>query len=358
MSHHLLKIKSNKKNKKKRCYIKKTNALIKNLIKGMIIFLVFIFSIKKFFKTNYIHVALNIDNNFIYPCIVLLTSLLMNRAASTFYIIHLLFGGNTKIDSFQKINETIAKFGKYHSNISYYNMGDKYINATSGIIITTAAYYRISLSSLLTNVDKIIYIDSDFINFKDLSKIYNIKFKDKMYFIGFLDYPVAALELKIFKIHTDKYINSGFLLMNLKAIRNDKVEDKLNEIISKRLMNHHDQTAINAICHNNMQILSYKYGSFAFDHFDAVINFNNKQKVKYRYTKNELKQGYNTPFLLHFTGYVKPWHKHCANKRRVYWWYYAKESLFYQEILDNYGFKREKIEELLKSIPKHGSLLK
>ena len=163
-----------------------------------------------------------------------------------------------------------------------------------------------------------------------------------MYFIGFLDYPVAALELKIFKIHTDKYINSGFLLMNLKAIRNDKVEDKLNEIISKKLMNHHDQTAINAICYNNMQILSYKYGSFAFDHFDAVINFNNKQKEKYRYKKNELKQGYNTPFLLHFTGYVKPWHKHCANKRRVYWWYYAKKSLFYQEILYKYGFQREK----------------
>ena len=186
MSHHLLKIKSNKKNKKKRFYIKKTNALIKYLIKGMIIFFVFIFSIKKFFKTNYVHIALNIDNNFIYPCIVLLTSLLLNRAASTFYIIHLLFGGNTKIDSFQKINETIAKFGKYHSNISYYNMGDKYINATSGNIITTAAYYRISLSSLLINVDKIIYIDSDFINFKDLSKYIILNLKIKCILLVFL----------------------------------------------------------------------------------------------------------------------------------------------------------------------------
>ena len=54
---------------------------------------------------NYINIAVNIDNNYIYQSITFLTSLLNNRAISTFYIIHILTEKNLR-------------------NVSYYNMGD------------------------------------------------------------------------------------------------------------------------------------------------------------------------------------------------------------------------------------------
>ena len=57
----------------------------------------------------------------------------------------------------------------------------------------------------MPNVDKIIYSDSDMLNLEDLTEIYNIEFKDKIYFCGTLDYINHLNQLKEF----------GFLLINI-----------------------------------------------------------------------------------------------------------------------------------------------
>ena len=158
--------------------------------KILVVFFLFIISIFIQRKTdkninlniyNYINIAVNIDNNYIYQCITFLTSLLNNilnnRAISTFYIIHILTENNLRNDTYNKVNSIIEKFGKNFSNVSYYNMGDQFRGATSGKIISKVSYYRISLPSLLPNVDKCIYMDTDVINFKDLSEMYNIQLK-------------------------------------------------------------------------------------------------------------------------------------------------------------------------------------
>ena len=53
-------------------------------------------------------------------------------------------------------------------------MGNQFTGATSGKYISTAAYYRISLPSLLPYIDKCIYMDTNIMNFEDFSEIYNI----------------------------------------------------------------------------------------------------------------------------------------------------------------------------------------
>jgi len=56
----------------------------------------------------------------------------------------------------------------------------------------------VALPSLLPEVDKIIYLDTDTLNFKDLSEIYNINFEDKMYFYGTLDFFQTVQEINKF----------------------------------------------------------------------------------------------------------------------------------------------------------------
>ena len=122
-----------------------------------------------------------------------------------------------------------------------------------------------------------------FINFKDLSEMYNIEFKDKMYFCGGLDYIGLINEIKHFGIEPDKYMNSGIMLINLKTMRNDSIEDNLRTYISSHFLKHHDQTAINVVCYNNIQILPYKFGIFAYSSFENFVIFNNEQKEKNRF---------------------------------------------------------------------------
>ena len=57
-----------------------------------------------------------------------------------------------------------------------------------------------TLPSLLPNVDTIIYIDTDIINFKDLSEMYNIELNNYTYFLSQHNFNNMKDELRRFKI--------------------------------------------------------------------------------------------------------------------------------------------------------------
>ena len=204
-----------------------------------------------------------------------------------------------------------------------------------------------SLSSLLPDIDKIIYIDSDVLNFRDLSEMYNTELKDDIYYCGQLDHVNIAKEINRLRIYPEKYINSGIIIINLKAIRKDSVEEKIKKFILKYHLRFPDQGAINAICHNNTQILPYKYSRFAHNSFQRLIILNNEQKEKYRLNESELMKEYSNPTLIHFAGRSKPWNKNFKNILGLCWLFYAKKSGLFQEILNHYGFNLNNIEEKL-----------
>ena len=306
---------------------------------------------------NTIHLSLNVDDKYIYPCIIFLTSLLDNKANSTFYIIHILTDNNLSKKYMKKINNIIKRFGNHSINLTYYNLDGYFKNATNWNI-SKATYYKIVLPSLLPNVDKIIFADVDMINLEDLSEMYNIEFKENMYFCGIADYIEHLDEFNEFGLSSDKYINCGVLLMNLKALRENSIEKKIIDFVANHTLKFQEQTAINCVCFNNTQVLPYKYNIFAIPSFNRYINLNNQQNIKYKENISELKEAYNKPTLFQYVSLDKPWLQETTKFNRVYWWYYVKMSGFYQEILDYYQFNKDDIEALLKQIPEDGGLLR
>ena len=304
---------------------------------------------------NPVYIAINIDEKYIYPAIVFLTSLLDNRAKTTFYYLNVLTNGKLGKNATNKINYVVDKFGNNFVKIIYHNLGDDFKDATEWHL---PSYYKIALPSLLPNVDRIIFIDSDMINLEDLTEMYNFKLKEKIYFAGILDYIDHLTQLRDFGLSSDKYINSGLLIMNLKAMREDSIEIKLREFISNHTLIFQDQTAINCVCRNTTQGLPYKYNMFAFQDFYKLEELNNQQSFQYRYSENQLKKFFDEPTNFHYVDLDKPWKKDTSKFNRVYWWYYVKMSGFYKEILDYYNFNYDEIESLLKQIPSDGGSLK
>ena len=267
---------------------------------------------------NDIHLSINIDNKYIYPCIVFLTSLLDNRKQSTFYNIHLLTNNNLTKNSMNKLDKIIEKFGNNSVKLNYYNL-ENYFKKATITFISVATYYKLALPSLLPNVDKIIYSDSDMLNLEDLTEMYNIEFKDKIYFCGTLDYINHLNQLKEFGLSSDKYINGGVLLMNLKAMRENSIDKKLSEFIANHTLKFHDQTAaINCVCHNNIQVLPYKYNVFSYPSFDIFSKLNNQQNIKYKFNESELFKDFNEPTLYHYISVRKPWFHSTRNFNIVY----------------------------------------
>ena len=89
---------------------------IKSVFIVLLILILIIFSKRKVKASpiippkNIIHLSINIDDNYIYPSIVYLTSLLDNMKNSTFYTIHILSNNNLTNSSIDKINKVINKF--------------------------------------------------------------------------------------------------------------------------------------------------------------------------------------------------------------------------------------------------------
>ena len=72
-------------------------------------------------------------------------------------------------------------------------MNNTFKNARADMFVSTSTYNRISLPSLLPNLDKIIYSDVDVINNGDLTDMYNLKMPSNIYFLGALVYVGSDL---------------------------------------------------------------------------------------------------------------------------------------------------------------------
>ena len=308
-------------------------------------------------KKYEIPLAINIDNNYHLQAIVFLTSLMENIGPNTKYDIYIMIPLDFSKKYKERIDSLKDLYGSDKINIKYLIMKNTFSNAITSEHISTSAYYRLLLSSILPNVDKIIYSDCDVINFQDLSEMYNLKLEDDIYFRGFLDYFGHQEELLEFGISSDMYMNSGILLMNLKSLRKYGIERELIDLCENYFLEHHDQTAINVICSDNLEKLPIKYAIFNFESYDKLVEYNNEQNWKYRYSEKELKEGYYSPVMLHYAGFDKPWSKKNV-KFEEYWWFYARKTEILEEILSKFEYTYNDIDIIIKKIPKDGGLLK
>ena len=304
-----------------------------------------------------IHIAISTDNRYVYPYIVSLTSLLDNRNESTFYIIHVLFDNNFSKNNMDKIKTVVDNFGKNRAEVVFHNIGDDFKKATL-IYIGRATYYRIALPSLLPDVNRIIYFDGDTLNLKDLTEMYNIKLNEGMYLSAILDNVRMVKEIAELGIKINKYVNAGVLLMDLKTMREKSIEKILRDFIDTHFLKTVDQTAINSMCNNNIQIMPYKYVVPPLPSYEDFVQYNSEQEPMYKVNESELYNAYHNPTLIHYFGTTKPWSKNCKKAYKPYWFHYAKMSGFYNEILNYFSYDINEAENLLNEIPPDGGLLK
>ncbi len=306
---------------------------------------------------NIIPIAINIDLYYYLQAIVFLTSLLENIGPNTKYQLYIMIPSRFDDNYKKNINSLMDKYGKEKIDIKYINMKDSFQTAVTSMHISRTAYFRLLLPSMLPNFDKIIYSDCDVINFGDLSNLYNLPLKDNIYFRGIPDYYGNKEELSVFGINPDMYMNSGILLMNLKSLRKYGIERKIVELCEENYLEHHDQTAINVICYQNVEKLPIKYAMFNFESYDKIVEYNKGQKWKIRYNEKELMEAYNSPVMIHFAGFDKPWN-HRNVKFEEYWWFYAQKTDFYEDILIQNEYTEEEIYLIIKRIPENGGFLR
>jgi lipopolysaccharide biosynthesis glycosyltransferase len=167
------------KNKKNELYNKeKVGFVTQNYIKYIILVMIFYTLVFKrnniiYENPSHIHIAMSLNNNYTYPIMVSITSILYNSNKNTFIEFHILIGNDVKIENQNKILS--LKNLKNNTNFSFHNVGNNFNGWIHGKKkLTVASFYRSILAELIKNVDKIIYLDGDTLTYGDISEMYQL----------------------------------------------------------------------------------------------------------------------------------------------------------------------------------------
>lgn len=276
----------------------------------------------------------SLNNGYVIPTLVAMTSLVKNAGINTFYNIYLLISPDFTKEN-KEIIMTVEKKNKEHCKIFMINMGNSYINYDTNTRIPTASYYRLSLHNLLPNVDRILHLDGDTGVFQDLSELITLDMKGN-YILGYLDSAFPNLLEKYGKKNSI-ILCAGVLLMDLSALRKNNYTEKFQEFLNKNIGNidQHDQTTINVVCQEKISILPPKYGLWNFQNKYDFRRHNNYQISRISYNEKEAEMAYEHPSILHYVK-AKPFHRHANKYYFKEWWKYAKETDYYDEIYKYY----------------------
>ena len=278
-----------------------------------------------------IPIAMALDDNYVYPTVVAIGSAMENKNEETEYSFYLMHPNEFKEESKEKIKSLEKKYDKCHINLI--NMGEQFKTANDKGHITTPTYYRLALSELLVNLDKIIWLDGDTLTLQDLKQMYDIDMEG-LYYRGFLDDNINGTSS--FGVESDHYICAGVMLINLKELRENNMANRFNSFIEENnsKLVQHDQTVINVVCADKIGILPPKFGMFNIiatkelseSYADGLIAEN-------KYTHEDMANALNDLCILHCI--AKPWNSPQVNLGSL-WWDYASKTDFYNEIKETY----------------------
>ena len=163
-------------------------------------------------------------------------------------------------------------------------------------------FARLLLSSVLPDLDKIIYLDCDIVVLNDLQSLWNFDVSD----VAVAMAPDFTLKYKStlnrLVITTGYYLNSGVILMNLDYWRKHDVQNRIFSYILEKgdKLIYNDQDALNSILQNEHEELHIKY-NFSYYYFHRLIGVLYKEKI------HEIIEARDNPIIFHYFGPLKPW---------------------------------------------------
>ena len=256
----------NSKNFKKNKYIFLNINLLKYCLNHksfkFILLLLFnlLFFINLFWNINKIIIPLAyaLNNEFTFPLIVSMTSVLYNANKNTFYIFYIMIPYDFLEENKNKIRGLNIKY--INCKIIFLELKDKYKNWKIEGYYHISTYYRLSLSDLVTDFDKIIYLDCDTLIHKDLSEMFNLEMKD-YYYMGIPNLEIAQMVIN----GTRNFIGAGVMLINLKELRKKKASNLFEDYYNIYGTKKNDEYLINVVFYNKIGFLPLKFGLPDFD---------------------------------------------------------------------------------------------
>lgn len=265
-------------------------------------------------KQNVIPIFMAVDNSYIPFLGVAIRSLIDNTSKENNYEIKVLYTNVT-----EENQKKIKAYEQANISIEFVNLSHKLKEIEDKLYtrnyFSNTTYFRLFIPELYPEYDKAVYIDSDTVTLADIADLYNTEMGDNL-IAGIPDGAVQAIP--IFQEYVEKvigvadynnYFNAGIIVMNLKALREYKFQEKFLYLLEKTKYEvAQDQDYMNRLCKGRVKLLGFEW-----NRMPAMGE-----------QEGELK-------LIHYNLGCKPWYFDNVLYQE-YFWKYAKETEFYDEI--------------------------
>lgn len=269
-----------------------------------------------------IEIAFCFDRKMVHPACVAIGSLLDNKQDEEIhYEISCICPEDTK--QYREMLENVVKKRDKQSKIKFYPAPEKFGDAFEIRDISVSAYLRLLLHRILEDKDQVIYADVDVLFLDSLKGIWNRDISDALLAgvkgaNNFQDKWKECIQRsygKELQGLQGNYINSGILLMNLKAIRLENPDSRWLEM-SKMQYHYQDQDILNITCREHIKYLDLRYNVFAHLTKKEFMRFAGEEIC----SESECTDAIEHPAVLHYTG-PKPWKNRGVNRAKEWWSY-------------------------------------
>lgn len=270
------------------------------------------------------------DEGFVKYSVVSLHSMIVNADPSYHYAIHILHSGVS--EETQKKATALSKDG---FDVKFVDVSE-HLHAINDILpirdyYSNTTYFRLFISDMFPQYDKVIYIDGDTIVQGDISELYHHELGDR--WIGAC-HEQAMVQTDHYGTYAEQvvgvsrhnFFNAGLLLINAKIFREKQILKRFaNALAEYRFVVTQDEDYLNLICKDHILWLDQRWNTEAYCAFPYPI-----EEAK----------------IIHYIMVSKPWHYADCTGGDIFW-RYAKETAEYDEIravLENYS-EEEKIRD-------------
>lgn len=241
-----------------------------------------------------ISIALSSDRKFLVNTGVTIASILCHhRGNITFYLLH----SGLSARDYRPLDDLVKRLGIDCRFIPLDLKDSVWKGFPTTKYLTEAAYYPLSLPSLLPNLDKVIYLDGDILVLDDIQEVWDLDLSH-----------ASCAAMKVFN-HENRFeslrghdcFNSGFMCFNLALMRKNHAEERFRETAitfsdQLRLL---DQDVLNLVFVDDCLPLPRRW--------NVTTGIRGRQGNYANIPEEEAIAIFRAPAAVHFTTKWKPW---------------------------------------------------
>jgi lipopolysaccharide biosynthesis glycosyltransferase len=284
------------------------------------------------------HIAAGADDRFAMPMAVTLYSALANLEHGSVVSLYVLDGGISR-ENKRRLAEVL--------NVDHVELTLEWLNPdlsalcglTTTHVFSQAAYLRLLIPELLPgDIDRVIYLDSDLIVERDLGELWQsemggrstLAVKDYLYpYVSCVDWAGETYTAGSFAPHAP-YCNTGVLVMDLEAWRTRRIARRAVAYMQQfpQFVRWADQDGMNVALGGDWGLLDDRW-NVMLAAAGFYKGFDGLSALERQHAWEELLR---EPWVLHFTGPIKPWRFVHPSRAACRFFEYLQQSNWFEGV--------------------------